>query len=85
MENKTYTPEDKKKIEEFITASIRLYQEIEDCRESLKDTAKTLAEQLDIKPAILLKAASFAFKESIDDKKDELDDVEEILHISGRR
>lgn len=77
-------PDDKKKLEAFLEAGLRVTQEIADLREGLKDTAKTLAAELGLeKPALLLKAVRTAFKSSLEDDKNIQDTVEDILTITG--
>jgi len=77
-------PDDKKKLENFITISLRVLQEIADLRDSLKDQAKTLADELGLeKPAVLLKAGRTVFKSSLEADKAIQDTVEDILTITG--
>jgi cell division protein FtsB len=75
---------DQKKLTEFIDQGVATLQEIKDRRESLRDLAKDLAEQWDVKPAVLTKAASAAFKESLQASKDEIDQVEAVLQYANR-
>ena len=77
-------PDGKKKLEQFIAAGLRTTQEIADLRDGLKDTAKTLAEELGLeKPALLLKAVRTAHKSSLEEDKIVQDTVEDILTIAG--
>jgi hypothetical protein len=75
---------DQKKLTEFIDFGTATLQEIADKRESMKDLAKELAEQWDVKPAILMKAANSAFKDSLQANKDDLDQVETVLQYANR-
>jgi hypothetical protein len=77
------SPEDRKKFEAFMIAGLRVLQEIEDLKGGLKDTTKALAEEFDIMPRKLTTALRTAFKNALADKKEEMDVVEEILHITG--
>jgi len=77
------SPDDKKKLEAFIEACKRVMQEMADLRDGLKDTAKTLGEELGVKPALLIKAGRVAFKSSLDDEKNAHETVEEILVVTG--
>jgi hypothetical protein len=77
-------PDDKKKLDAFIAAGLRVSQEIVDLRDGLKDTAKSLAEELGLeKPAVLLKAVRTAFKSSLEADKTQQDTIEDILTITG--
>ncbi len=75
---------DKVKLDQFMNDGLKVLQEIADLRDGLKDTAKALAEELDVKPAVLNKALRTAFKSSMEDQKEELDQVETILVTTGR-
>ena len=79
----TITPENKKRITDFIDAGVKITQEITDLRQGLADTAKALGEELDIKPTLLKKAVRVAFKASLADEKENIDTVEDLLHVSG--
>jgi hypothetical protein len=77
-------PDNKKKLEAFIVAGLRVSQDIADLREGLKDQAKTLANELGLeKPALLMKAVRTAFKSSLEDDRAVQDTVEDILTITG--
>jgi NH3-dependent NAD+ synthetase len=85
MSIETLSNEEKAKIKQLIDNGLKVLQEVDDLKGGLKDTVKAIAEELDIKPAILNKAISAAFKANIDAAKEEVDDVEEILVVAGRR
>ncbi len=76
---------DKVRLNQFMDQGMKVMQEISDLRDGLKDTAKSLAEEFDVKPALLMKALRSAWKASIDDEKAEIDQVENILEATGRR
>ena len=75
---------DKAKLNDFMTQGLAVMQEIADLRDGLKDTAKNLAEELGVKPAVLNKALRTAFKSSLEDQKEEMDQVESVLVNTGR-
>lgn len=85
LENQTLTTNDKVRLNQFMDAGMKTFQEIADLREGLKDTAKTISEELDIKPAVLMKALRMAFKASVEEEKEAFEDAEEILEVTGRR
>ncbi len=82
--NETISDTEKTKIKRFIDEALSTFQEIEDRKGALTDLGKTLAEELGIKPALLMKAARSAYKQTIEDDKENLDTVEEILVAAGR-
>lgn len=81
----TLSDSEKTKLKNLVDQGLKVLQEISDLQEGLKDTVKNVAEELDIKPAILNKALKAAFKASIDDDKEQVDTIEEILVVTGRR
>lgn len=76
-------PDMKKKLEETIRAALRQKQEIDDIRGAIKDLVKNVAEELNLKPKMLNKAISLAYKNSLADAKAEMDTVEDILDVTG--
>lgn len=58
-------------------------QEIQDLTEGLNETIKAVAEELEIKPAIIRKAIKIALKDQWDQVFREFDDLETIVDISG--
>ncbi len=77
--------DDQRKLNDFMDTGLRMLQEIADWRESLSDKTKDLAQQLDIKPAVLSQSLRAAFKQTLDASKETLESVEDILEITGRR
>lgn len=76
--------EDKAKLKKIIDQGVNVSQEIADLRGSLSDTVKAVAEELQLKPAVINKAIRAAFKDTIADDRDDLDNVEELLAVAGR-
>jgi hypothetical protein len=77
------SPDEKKKLDQFMEAAKRQLQEADDIRGSLRDTAKGLADEFGIKPKELMIAARTAFKNDLEAKKDSMDTVIDILNITG--
>ena len=80
----TLTGNEKIKLQQFMDDGIAILTEIQDRRESLKDLAKTLADEFGVKPGILTKALSVAMKGSAEDESDAVDTVRAILVATGR-
>ncbi|RYF04872.1 MAG: hypothetical protein EOO77_29060 [Oxalobacteraceae bacterium] len=72
------------KVKTFIDESLRIFLEIEDLKGGLSDLSKTLAEELGVKPSQLMGAARAAHKQSLEDTKENVDIIEEILVVAGR-
>lgn len=84
MSLETLSNADQTKLKQFMDQGLSVLQEVADLRDGLKDTAKNLADELCVKPAVLNKALRAAFKSSLEDQKDELDQVESVLIQTGR-
>ena len=57
---------------------------MDDLKAGLKDTVKALAEELELKPALINKAISIAHKDSYKNLTDDLDTLESILVAAGK-
>jgi hypothetical protein len=72
-----------KKLNDFLDASKKEFQEMDDIRESLKDLTKKVAEDLNIEKKFLSKAARIAYKQDLLSKQEEMDTVVDILNVTG--
>jgi|TARA_Y100000389_G_scaffold198084_1_gene233936 hypothetical protein len=80
----TFTSDDVNKLKQLVNEGIQVKGEMEALREGLKDTVTAIAEELDIKPAVLNKAISIAYKAEFSRAKDDFDELETILETVGR-
>jgi len=71
------------KIKQIVAEGVTVMQEIQDLTEGLNDTIKAVAEELEVKPAIIKKAIRIAMKDQWDQVFREFDDLETIVDISG--
>lgn len=76
--------DEKVKIEQWMTAAIKVKQEIGDLNEGLKEATKSIADELNVKPAILNKALKMAIKANSSEERENLALAEEILQATGR-
>tara|TARA_B100001057_G_scaffold500794_1_gene617868 strand:+ start:2879 stop:3130 length:252 start_codon:yes stop_codon:yes gene_type:complete len=79
---RTLNTEEQAKVQHVIESGIKVKQEVKDLSEGLRDTVKAVAEELQIKPALLTKAISVAFKESLDAEKQDIEELEELLAVA---
>lgn len=77
------SPDDQKKLSSFLEAAKRQLQEMDDIKGSLRDLAKGLAEEFNVKPKHLMTAARVAYKDDLADKKEDMSTVEDILNVTG--
>ena len=83
MSDRSYSTEDVAKLKKLFTEGLRVMREMEDLREGLKDTVRSSAEEMDIKPAVLTKAIKIAHKSNLNEERRGFDELEEILEITG--
>ena len=83
MSDRTYGAEEKAKLERLVREGVTVLQEVEDLNAGLKDTVKAVAEELDIKPALINKAIKIAQKRDWDSHADAYDDLETLVTTLG--
>jgi hypothetical protein len=81
----TLSADGKAKLKYAIEEGLKTAQSIDDLKGSLRDTVKAIGEELNISPKSINGAIKCAIKNSIDEQKEGLDEVEEILVLVGRR
>ena len=79
---KTLNTDEQAKVKHVIESGIKVKQEVKDLSEGLRETVKAVAQELEIKPALLTKAISVAFRESLDAEKQDIEELEELLAIA---
>lgn len=85
MPNKALNEEDVARLKKVMAEGCQVLQEVDDLKAGLGDTVKHIAEEMDIKPANLNKAIRLAHKAGFTEAKADLDEVEDILDITGRK
>jgi len=83
MSDRTYGAEEKAKLERLVREGVTVLQEIEDLNAGLKDTVKSVAEELDIKPSLINKAIKIAQKRDWENVADAHDDLETLVVTVG--
>lgn len=83
MPGRSFNSEDIAKLKQLFTEGMRVMREMEDLREGLKDTVKSIAEEMDMKPATLSKALKIAHKNALKDEQESFAGVEEVLEAAG--
>jgi hypothetical protein len=80
--SRIYGPEEKAKLEKLINEGSVVLREVDDLKEGLSDTVKAMAEELQIKPAIINKAIKVAYKGQWEQYNEDFQEVEAILDIT---
>lgn len=73
------------RIKDFMQTGMKMKMEVGDINEALKDLAKSIGDEVQVKPADLMKALSAAVKgsEKVEDMRESNSTVEEILAVAG--
>tara|TARA_B100000925_G_C21955205_1_gene450871 strand:- start:367 stop:627 length:261 start_codon:yes stop_codon:yes gene_type:complete len=84
MSDRTYGVEEKAKLQRLVDEGVTVLQEIEDLQAGLKDTVKSVAEELDMKPSLINKAIKVAKNMDWDKHQDEFEDLETLVVTVGK-
>ena len=84
MPVRTFNSNEIAKLKQLMNEGIQVTGEVETLREGLKDTVKAIAEEMDMKPAVLNKALRIAYKNEFAQVQDSFSAVEEVLQAVGR-
>ena len=84
METKTFNGEQKLKLTQIINEGMQVMHEIDTLQGGLTDTIKAIAEELEIKPAVLKKAIKLAHKAEFGKAKQDHEQLETILETVGK-
>lgn len=83
MSDRTYGPEEKAKLERLVKEGVTVLQEVEDLQLGLKETVKAIAEELDVKPALINKAIKIAKNRDWERVADAHEDLETLIATIG--
>ena len=84
MAVRNFNDAEKQKLIQIISQGSQVLGEVEDLKGGLKDTVKAIAEELELKPALINKAISVAHKDNYKGVSDDMDQVEAILTAAGK-
>lgn len=79
-----FSGDQKAKLIQIVNEGVGVLQEIEDLNAGLSDTIKAIAEEMEIKPAILKKAIKIAQKSKLGDTNADHEELNTILETVGR-
>ena len=84
MSDRTYGPEEQAKIIRIVDEGANVLSEVEDLNAGLKDTVKAVAEELEIKPALINKAIKIAHKGDWSKYSEAFDSLENLIVAVGK-
>ena len=82
-QTKHYSTDDVSRLKQLIQEGVTVKQEVKDLNEGLNETVKAIAEEMEIKPTVLKKVITIAFKNSRLDEQDTFAELEELLDEVG--
>ena len=77
------SPESITRLKQLIADGKQVLQECEDLKAGLDDTVKAVAKELDVKPAVLNKLIKICKKGSMNDQREDFDELEELYKAGG--
>jgi transposase-like protein len=83
MSDRVYGPEEKAKLERLVKEAVSVLQEVDDLQGGLKDTIKSVADELNIKPSLINKAIKIAQKRDWSRVQEEFDNLETLVVTVG--
>lgn len=83
MSDRTYGAEEKAKLERLVSEGVNVLQEVDDLKAGLKETVNAVAEELNVKPAIINKAIKVAKNRDWEKHADHYEDLETIIATLG--
>ena len=84
MAVKNFNDSEKQKLIQIISQGSQVLGEVDDLRTGLRDTVKSIAEELELKPALINKAISIAHKGNYHNLSDDMDTLDSILTAAGK-
>lgn len=83
--NRSFNAEEQARLKQLIKEGCQVTYEMETLRDGLRDTVKAIAEEMDIKPALLNKAIKIAHKNSYHEQNDDWETIDTILDITNHK
>jgi hypothetical protein len=84
MSARMFSGDQKLKLTQLINEGMQVMNEVETLSEGLNDTIKAIAEELEIKPAILKKAVRIAHKAKLGETNKDHEELNTILETVGK-
>ena len=82
--NKVFNQEEKARLTKLIQEGDQVLYEVDALSEGLRETVKAIAEEMDLKPGVLMKAVKVAHNAKFTDERDKFDELETILETVGK-
>ena len=77
------SPENVDRLKQIIKDGVKILQECEDLKAGLSDTVKSIAEELEVKPAQLNRLIRICQKGSMNDQREAFGELDELYKAGG--
>ena len=81
--NKVFNQEEIARLKKLVQEGDQVLHEVDALNTGLRETVKAIAEEMELKPGILMKAIKVAHKAKFTDERDNFDELETILEVVG--
>ena len=82
--NKVFNQEEIARLKKLVQEGDQVLHEVDALNTGLRETVKAIAEEMELKPGILMKAIKGAHKAKFTDERDNFDELETILEVVGK-
>ena len=82
--NKVFNQEEIARLKKLVQEGDQVLHEVDALNTGLRETVKAIAEEMELKPGILMKAIKVAHKAKFTDERDNFDELETILDVVGK-
>tara|TARA_Y100000992_G_C21190031_1_gene455128 strand:- start:448 stop:711 length:264 start_codon:yes stop_codon:yes gene_type:complete len=82
--NKVFNQEEIARLKKLVTEGDTVLHEVDALNTGLRETVKAIAEEMDLKPSVLMKAVKIAHKAKFQEEYDKFDELETILESIGK-
>ena len=71
------------RLKQLVKDGVQVLQECEDLKEGLNDTVKAIAEELEVKPALINRLIKDVQKNTMNNRREDHEILEELYKIAG--
>lgn len=77
------SPENVQRLKQLVKDGVSILQECEDLKGGLKETVDAIAEELEVKPAVLNRLIKTIQKGDMNDRREDVETLEELYKAAG--
>lgn len=77
------SPENVARLKQLVKDGVQVLQECEDLKQGLSETVKAVADEMEVKPAIINRLIKDVQKNKMNDRRDDHETLEELYKAAG--